>query len=286
MTMQQSEKPPVAIVAGKGDLPRRLIASCQKNGRKFIVLAITGETDPSLTEAIPHAWFSIGHIGKALDFCKQSDVHHVVMAGRIERPPFTGLMPDATGARLLAKLGRSLFAGDNRLLSTIVNFLEDEGITVVGVEDVLEDALMPEGLIGYNLPDKSAQEDIAYGVSIAKEIGKLDIGQAVIIQNGYVLGIEAVEGTDALIERCEALKVAPKGGVLVKVCKPSQEARVDLPTIGVKTVENIARAGFSGIASEAGKSLIIGRELVERKANELGVFVVGFSLADTADGEQ
>lgn len=277
---QEDALPAVGIVAGKGDLPRRLIAACIKKKRPFLVLAVQGETDAALTQDVPHAWFPIGQLGKAVEACKQAGVTHVVMAGRIERPPLLGLMPDATGARLLARLGKALFAGDNRLLSTVVEFLEEEGLSVIGVEDVLDDVLMPEGPIGRNLPDKAAQEDIALGVKIAKEIGRLDIGQAVLIQQGYVLGVEAVEGTDALIERCTHLKMSPKGGVLVKVCKPSQEARVDLPTIGVKTVENIAKAGFAGIAAEAGKSLIIGRDLVERKANELGVFVIGFSLAD------
>jgi len=140
---------------------------------------------------------------------------------------------------------------------------------------------LPEGPIGRHLPDKQSVADIEFGVNIAKEIGRLDIGQAVVIQQGYVLGVEAVEGTDALIARCEALKMDAKGGVLIKVCKPNQESRVDLPTIGVKTVENIAKAGFAGIAAEAGKSLIIGRDLVERRANELGIFVIGFSLAQS-----
>jgi UDP-2,3-diacylglucosamine hydrolase len=274
----------LGIVAGKGDLPRRLIQACQRKQRPFLILAIHGETDPDLVEGLPHIWFPIGAIGKAIASCHDAGVTQVVMAGRIERPPLKGLMPDAAGARLLARLGRSLFAGDNRLLSTVVSFLEEEGIEVVGVEDVLDNILMPEGPIGRNLPDKESVTDIEFGVKVAKEIGRLDIGQAVIVQHGYVLGVEAVEGTDALIARCEGLKMVPKGGVLIKVCKPDQEKRVDLPTIGVKTVENIAKAGFAGIAAEAGKSLIIGRDLVERRANELGVFVIGFSLAETAEG--
>lgn len=273
----------IGIVAGKGELPRRLVQACQRKSRPFLLLAIHGETDPALVEGLPHVWFPIGQIGKAIAACHEAKVTQVVMAGRIERPPLSGLLPDATGARLLARLGKSLFAGDNRLLSTVVSFLEEEGIQVVGVEDVLDNILMPEGPVGRNLPDKQSVADIEYGVKIAKEIGRLDIGQGVLVQQGYVLGVEAVEGTDALIARCEGLKMAPKGGVLIKVCKPDQEKRVDLPTIGVKTVENIANAGFAGIAAEAGKSLIIGRDLVERRANELGVFVIGFSLADHAD---
>ena len=287
MPKGQAVQTGLGIVAGKGELPGRLVQACQRKARPFMILAIQGETDPVLVEGLPHVWFPIGAIGKAIASCHEAGVTQVVMAGRIERPPLLGLFPDATGARLLARLGKSLFAGDNRLLSTVVGFLEEEGITVVGVEDVLDNILMPEGPIGRNLPDKQSVLDIEFGVRVAKEIGRLDIGQAVVVQQGYVLGVEAVEGTDALIERCEGLKMAPKGGVLIKVCKPDQEKRVDLPTIGVKTVENIARAGFAGIAAEAGRSLIIGRDLVERRANELGVFVIGFSLAaaDMASNE-
>jgi DUF1009 family protein len=271
----------LGIVAGRGELPRRLVQACQRKNRPYLILAIQGETDAELVQGLPHVWFPIGAIGKAIAACHEAGVSDVVLAGKIERPPLTQLFPDATGARLLARLGKSLFAGDNRLLSTVVKFLEEEGLRVVGVEEVLDNILMPEGPIGRHLPDKQSVADIEFGVNIAKEIGRLDIGQAVVIQQGYVLGVEAVEGTDALIARCEALKMDAKGGVLIKVCKPNQESRVDLPTIGVKTVENIAKAGFAGIAAEAGKSLIIGRDLVERRANELGIFVIGFSLAQS-----
>lgn len=274
----------LGIVAGKGELPARLVQACVKKNRPFLILAIQGETDPAFVEGLPHAWFPIGAVGKAIAHCHAANIGEIVMAGRIERPRLTGLFPDATGARLLARLGKSLFAGDNKLLSTIVTFLEEEGLKIVGVEEVLDDILMPEGLIGRIYPDSKSILDIEQGLKIAKEIGRLDIGQAVVIQHGHVLGVEAMEGTDALIMRCAALKVSPYGGVLVKVCKPQQESRVDLPTIGVKTIENIAAAGFVGVAVEAGKSLIIAKDLVERKANELGVFVVGFSCDAAHNG--
>jgi DUF1009 family protein len=115
---------------------------------------------------------------------------------------------------------------------------------------------------------------------MARAIGALDIGQAVIVQNGQVLGVESIEGTDALITRCAPLKLEPTGGVLVKVKKPQQEKRVDLPTIGISTVERIAECGFAGIAVEAGASLIIGRREVARRADALGIFIVGFSILE------
>ena len=201
------------------------------------------------------------------------------MAGKLKRPSLAALRPDATGAKLLARLGGAFLAGDNSLLSGVIDYLEEEGFHVIGADDVLHQLLAPQGLIGRIPPSKDAQKDIAAGVKIAHAVGELDIGQAVIIQQGYVLGVEAAEGTDELIARCEHLRRNfPYGGVLVKVKKPGQERRADLPTIGVETVRAIAEAGFAGIAVEAGGTLIIDRKGVALKADALGVFVVGFSL--------
>jgi DUF1009 family protein len=135
-------------------------------------------------------------------------------------------------------------------------------------------------MIGSIYPDKRAQADIETGARIARAIGALDIGQSVIVQNGLIIGVEAIEGTDGLITRCASLKVEEKGGVLVKVKKPQQERRVDLPTIGVETVERIAQMGFAGVAVEAGASLILNRREVARRADALGVFVIGFSILE------
>ena len=144
----------------------------------------------------------------------------------------------------------------------------------------MHDLLTPEGMIGSIYPDKRAQADIESGARIARAIGALDIGQSVILQNGLVLGIEAIEGTDGLIRRCTELKTEEKGGVLVKVKKPQQEKRVDLPTLGVSTIERLAECGFAGVAIEAGASLILNRREVARRADALGVFVIGFSILE------
>ncbi len=158
--------------------------------------------------------------------------------------------------------------------------MEEEGFRVAGAEEIVRDLIAPEGMIGSIYPDKRAQGDIEIGARMARAIGALDIGQAVIVQNGQILGVEAVEGTDALIKRCAPLKLEERGGVLVKVKKPQQERRVDLPTIGVATVERIAECGFAGVAVEAGASLILDRREVMRRADALGVFVIGFSILE------
>lgn len=272
--------PALGIIAGSTELPRHIIRACQKRGRECFVIAIEDTTDPETVQGVPHEWVRIGSIGKAINALKAADVKELVMAGKVHRPKLTSIRPDLKAAKLLTKLGSSLLKGDDELLRSVIGFFEEEGFRVVGVEDVMEDVLTPEGLIGSVFPDKRAQEDIAFGARIARGIGALDIGQSVIVQNQQVLGVEAIEGTDRLIERCEALKLEERGGVLVKVKKPHQEARIDLPVIGLRTLEKVAECGFAGIAAEAGGSLMLDRNALARRADELGIFVVGFSVID------
>lgn len=268
----------LGIVAGSGDLPRMVIDTCRQEGRNFFVLAFQGETDPETIEDTPHAWTTLGAIGHAIRVMKDEGVEELVLAGRIGRPRLVDLRPDFGTFRLIAKIAASELKGDDAILSIIVEHLESQGFHVVGVESLVQDILAPEGLIGTIEPDAQAQADISRGLEVAQVIGSLDIGQAVVVQGGVVLGVEALEGTDALIDRVGKLKQNGPGGVLVKVCKPQQESRVDLPTIGVRTVEKIAQAGLRGIAVETGASLMLYRKEVARRANELGVFVLGISV--------
>lgn len=272
----------LGIIAGMGELPRAIIESCEATGREFYVLAIEGVTEEETVIRAhgQYTWIRLGAIGKALDLLRKQNVQELVMAGAIHRPKLSAIRPDLKATQLLAKLGANLFTGDNKLLSNIVEFLEEEGFKIIGAEQIVQDIITPEGLIGSIYPDKRSQTDIEIGARIATSIGKLDVGQAVIIQNQQVLGVEAVEGTDALIKRCALLKNEEKGGVLVKVKKPQQEDRVDLPTIGIYTVENIAEAGLSGIALQAGASLILNRREVARRADQLGIFIIGFSILE------
>lgn len=272
--------PKLGIIAGGTELPRQVIKSCQRQDRDFFVIALEDFADVETPAGVPHEWVRLGAIGKAISRMQQEGVQEVVLAGKVTRPKLANLRPDLKATKLLARLGSNLLKGDDELMRTIITFLEEEGFRVVGVEEVVEDILTPEGLIGTIYPDKRAQADIEFGARIARAIGELDIGQSVVVQNQQVLGVEAIEGTDELVLRCTSLKVEDKGGVLVKVKKPQQEARIDLPTIGLATVENVAKAGLAGIAAEAGGSLMIDRRAIARRADELGVFVIGFSVLD------
>ena len=277
----KTDQPKLGIIAGATDLPRVIAEACEAQGRDYFILALEGACAPETIEGRPYAWARLGAMGKALSALKEAGAEELVMAGKVHRPKLANLRPDLKATKLLARLGSSLLKGDDELIRAIIGFLEDEGFNVVGVDEVVQELLAPEGPIGSIYPDKSAQKDIEFGAKIARGIGALDIGQSVIVQNHQVLGVEAIEGTAELIRRCGPLKLDAKGGVLVKIKKPIQERRVDLPTIGVATIEQLHAAGMAGIAIEAGATLMIDKRGIVARAGELGIFVLGFSVGET-----
>ena len=270
----------LGIIAGSGRLPLQLVESCQAKGRAFFVLGLEGYADISAIINVPHKVVRLGAVGEALGFLREAGATELVLAGSVKRPSFSSLRPDMTGAKLLARMGAAFLSGDDAVLKSVIAFLEDAGFKVVGSNDVLQELATPLGILGKIAPDPQAQIDIKLGLKVAHSLGSLDIGQAVIVENGYVLGVEAAEGTDALIARCKTLKREGKCGVLIKACKPGQSLRADLPTIGPSTVEKMAACGFAGIAIQTGASIILDKEMVIAKANELGLFVVGIEAND------
>jgi DUF1009 family protein len=262
----------LGILAGRGPLPAQVAAAVLARGTQVFVLAFEGETDPDLVRELPHRWVPLGAVGRAIDALRAAEVDEVVLIGAVRRPALASL--DRRGMQLLARLGLR-GRGDDRLFKAIVDELESEGFRVLGADDLVASLLAPEGVITRTAPDASAQADIALGVEVAARLGELDVGQAVVVQNGLVLGVEAVEGTDRLLARCAELRRDGAGGVLVKLKKPSQERRADLPTIGPKTVEAASAAGLQGIAVHAGNCLIIERGQLVERADRLGLFVVG-----------
>jgi UDP-2,3-diacylglucosamine hydrolase len=266
----------LGILAGAGALPARLIEACQASERPVFVLAFEGAADPAIITAAPHAWVRLGAAADSLRLLREHAVEELVLAGGVPRPNLRSLRPDWRAAKLLARVGyRAL--GDDGLLRAVIAELEGEGFRVVGVEDVLGGILAPLGPLGAHRPDAEAEQDIARGLEVARALGALDIAQAVVVQHGIVLGVEAAEGTDALIARCGALRREGGGGVLVKVAKPGQERRADLPTIGPGSVAAIAAAGLAGIAVEAGACLLLDRPTLTAAADQAGVFVVGIT---------
>jgi len=263
---------PLGLVAGTGALPRRLAEACRAQGRPLFVLALKGITDPALAETVPHAWVKLGAVGAALDALRGAGVRDIMLAGPVPRPSFGTMGLDLRTLKLLADAGRGGL-GDDGLLSMIVRELEREGFNVLAPEAVLGGLAAAVGPLGGVVPGPVHEADIALGMRVVRALGALDVGQACVVQGGRVLGVEAAEGTDALIERCSGLGTGP-GGVLVKAAKPQQERRVDLPAIGPATVAVAARAGLAGIAVEAGASLIIDAAATREAADAAGLFVV------------
>lgn len=264
----------LGLLAGRGDLPKRIIQQCLKEGRPFHIVAFKGQTEPELVDNHPHTWVRLGAAGKTLSVLKEQGAKDIVMAGRIKRPSIAALRPDAWTLKFLAKTGAGAF-GDDGLLSKLIDALEVEGFCVVGAHELLDDLLAPAGILGQIEPDEQAKRDIEKGFTIAHSLGDLDIGQAVVLQDGLVLAVEAIEGTDAMLSRCADLKREGLGGVLIKAKKPKQENRADLPTIGVRTIENARHAGLRGIAVEANATIIVDLQGVTAKADDLGLFLIG-----------
>lgn len=264
----------VGIVAGDGGLPRRLVEACGQSGRDVFVLALEGAAEPATVADVPHAWCRLGAAARGLALLRENAVAELVLAGGVQRPSLASLRPDWRAAKFLARVAyRAL--GDDGLLSAVVAELEREGFRVIGADQILGSGLAPDGPFGRIRPDEQADADIAHGAHIARALGRLDIGQAVVVQQGLVLGVEAIEGTDDLLRRCAKLRREGPGGVLVKLQKPGQDQRADLPTIGPQTVVLAAEAGLRGIAVEAGATIVIDRDQVIAAADDAGLFVVG-----------
>ncbi|GIL38582.1 LpxI family protein [Roseiterribacter gracilis] len=262
------------MIAGGGPVPRQLIDACRSNGRPVFVVALEGQTDAATVAGVDHVWVKLGEASRTIDALKAAHAEELVLVGPIKRPSLITLRPDLRGAQLLARIGMRAL-GDDGLLKAVRDELESEGFRLIGAHDVLRDALAQHGVMGAVAPDDLALSDIAFGMKVARQLGELDIGQAVVVQQGVVLGVEAVEGTDALIARCAALKKDGPRPVLIKRAKPQQDRRLDLPTVGLDTVALCIDAGFGGIAIEAGGSLVLDRAQIVARADQAGMFVLG-----------
>ena len=279
----------LGIIAGGGNLPVRLAASCASSGRPYYVVKLKGYAGPEI-DRYDGETCGIAEFGRMIRLLKENDCDSVVMAGIVNRPNFAQLKPDWRAAALLPKVVAAARRGDGALLNTMVELFEAEGFIVVGAEEVAGDLFVQPGAVGTHQPSPRDREDIAKAAEVVNALGSFDIGQAAVVRNGHVLAIEAAEGTDAMLRRCADLpsefrgyepdeEIGPRG-ILLKRPKPGQELRVDLPTIGLQTVLGAKAAGLAGIAIEAEAGLIIDREEVAKAADEAGLFVFGFSATD------
>ncbi len=267
----------LGIIAGGGSLPRQLADSCLSLGIEPFLVCFEGNTDPDFVRDFSHIWTTLGAAGKIMSFFKSHDVHDLVMIGHIKRPALSDVMPDWKGLQILSRIGLKSM-GDNSLLTLLRKELEGEGFTLHGIQDFCEGLLISSGAVGCYEPNARDHESILVGAKASQVLGALDIGQSVVVQNGVVLGLEGVEGTDALITRCKDLQSRGRGAILVKTCKPQQDINLDLPTIGLQTLISAQKAGLVGIAVQANQVILSDPKTVAEYADRYKMFVYGFFL--------
>ncbi len=278
-----AEPSALGILAGGGRLPGQVAAAAKASGRPVFMVGLEGYADVSVLAPWPHQMLRIGAVGQILAALRAHGCHDLVLIGTVRRPSLLDLRPDAEGARMLARIGRAAFAGDDGLLAAVVKVLGDEGFRVLGAHEVLNEALAPAGLLTRVAPDALAASDIRRGIAVARALGAVDVGQGCVVQQGIVLAVEAVEGTDAMLARCGPLARPGPGGVLVKLAKPGQDRRADLPTIGQHTVRVASEAGLRGVAFEAGGTLLAERPATVAAADAAGLFLLGLHPDDLSE---
>jgi DUF1009 family protein len=261
----------LGIIAGNGVYPRLLAEAARRAGVKQIVAAaFTNETDDRLAGLVDRIeWMRVGQLGKLINCFRDSRVAHAIMAGQIAPQNLFDLRPDFKTLLLLARLKRR---NAESIFAAIGDELGIAGITLLPATSFLEDCLAPPGLIAGRKLSRREEEDVAFGFEIAREVSRLDIGQTVVVKNGTVLAVEGFEGTNEAIKRGGAL--GRKDAIMVKVAKPNQDMRFDVPVIGVATIEVATAARLRVIAIEAGRTLLLEKEALFAAANHANVSIV------------
>ncbi len=271
----------LGIIAGGGHLPAYLLDVCESKGISVYVVALNGQCDEALIESHPKnqiIWTGLGSAGKTIEFFKQNEISDLVMIGNVKRPKLSQIKPDFKAMQILSRIGFKAL-GDNSLLSALKDELEKDGFTVRGIQDFCDQLLMPRGALGDYESSPNDQATIELGIRKSQEIGAKDIGQSVVVQGDQIIGVENTKGTDNLIKRSSSLLNPDHGGgILVKTCKPQQDTALDLPTIGVNTIQNAHEAGLKGIVLHAGYTLLVDPKSIAEYANKYRVFVIGVDI--------
>jgi len=271
----------LGLIAGGGELPRAVAMAARNAGRAVFVVPLTGSVTEEWVKDFPHEFLSPGEPGRIIKALKGAGVAEVLLAGKVDRPKFQDLKLDAKGVLLLPKAIAAAKKGDDALLRFIVGICEDAGLTAISVAQAAPALVAEEGVLGAVVPDAEHRADIERAFKIVHALGALDVGQAAVVCEGLALSVEAAEGTDAMLLRIPGLRESLRGtadkkrGVLAKALKPLQDAKTDMPVVGVQTVKNAAAAFLAGIAVEAGAALILDKQAVAAEADRLGLFVVG-----------
>jgi UDP-2,3-diacylglucosamine hydrolase len=263
---------PLGLIAGNGRFPFLVAAGAHRVGRRVVAVAIREETAPELEREVDELhWVSLGQLGKCIDALRKGGASEAVMAGQVQhRRIFSNIVPDL---KLLSLLARLAVKNTDSLIGAVADFLEGEGIRLLPSVTFLEDQLATTGPMTRRRASKSEMEDVAYGVEIARTLTRLDLGQTVVVKGRAAVALEAMEGTDETIRRASA--IAGKGIVVVKLAKPKQDMRFDIPVVGARTLETMAEAGAAVLAVETGKTLLFDKPDLLVDADRRGLTVLG-----------
>ncbi len=263
---------PIGLIAGGGQFPLLFAEAARARGRSVAAVCHTNETAQEIAGAVDAScWVKLGQLGKIIKFFHANGVSEAVFCGTITKTRiFKDILPDLKGLTLWNKIDTRL---DDAILRAVAGVLEDEGIKVLASTCYLQHLFFPKGVLSRRRPSKEQLEDIRFGWKLAREVGRLDIGQCVVVRERSVLAVEAIEGTDAAIRRGGDL--SGSGAVVVKLKKPDQDFRFDLPATGTKTIETLASVNGSVLAVEAGQSLIFDQTAMVAAADRAGIVVIG-----------
>ena len=264
---------PLAIVAGSGDIPFALAETLAGEGKPVVIFPIIGAADEGRLAGFRHHWVGLGQLGRFMRLARAEGCREIVFIGGLKRPRWWALRLDFAGVMYLPRIIAALRGGDDHLLRNIGRIFEDEGFVLRGAHEFAPQVVMPAGVLTARQPSQADYSDIALGLRRLHANGPFDLGQAVVVASGEVLGLEGADGTDALLRR--ARRSGTPAGVLVKAPKPAQDRRYDLPAIGPTTVAGVVDAGLSGIAVVAGGGVVAESARMIEAANLAGIFIVG-----------
>ena len=272
---------PVGVIAGGGAMPFAVAESLKARGLDPVLFALKGACDPVAAERFRHHWITVGQIGRTTKLLRAENCKDLIFIGTLVRPALSEIRLDWGTLRVMGRIWSAFRGGDDHLLSGVGRLFEQEGFRLLGMKEIAPDLLMPQGSVTRSVPDQSALADIARGREVLRALGPFDIGQAVVVIDGHVVGVEGIEGTDELLRRIAELRKAGRiraasgRGVLVKMPKSTQDLRYDLPTIGSRTVEGAAAAGLSGVAVAAGNTIVADAQAMIEVADAAGLFMTG-----------
>jgi UDP-2,3-diacylglucosamine hydrolase len=272
---------PVGVIAGGGAMPFAVAESLKARGLDPVLFGLKGVCDPAAAERFRHHWITVGQYGRAKKLFRQENCTNLIFIGTLVRPSLSEIRLDWATLRIMGRVWSAYRGGDDHLLSGVGRIFEQDGFRLLGLKEVAPDLLMPAGCVTQKLPDQNAMSDVARGREVLQALGPFDVGQAAVVIDSHVVGVEGIEGTDELLKRIADLRASGRiraasgRGVLVKAPKTGQDLRFDLPTVGSRTVEGIAAAGLAGLAVNAGNTVVADPQVMIEAADSAKLFIVG-----------